>query len=91
MTIIWLRAETMMRIKIGINWTNRARPPCSEGKTQTKMLSPLQYIGCYKKKKQTVLQFTVTCNLHLSVVLVFLAYYDVQSAFFRFCKHVHYL
>lgn len=32
MTISWLSAETMMRIKMGISWTNRARPPCSDRK-----------------------------------------------------------
>lgn len=30
MTINWLRAETIMRIKMGISWKNRAKPPCLE-------------------------------------------------------------
>lgn len=76
---------------MGINWTNRARPPCPEREKKhliTVSLLIMQYTSWYKMKVQ------LKCyrqDLHLSVVLVFLAYYDVQSAFFHFCKRVRYL
>lgn len=81
----------MMRIKMGISWTNRARDPCRQ-----KATNEIHYITVVlekrEKKKQYFLDLLTRGHcLRLSVAPFFLACYDVQSAFFHFCKHAHYL
>lgn len=71
-----------MRIRMGISWKNRAKPPCLEQKKKDEITSV---------DVKTAETHCRSFHVRLFVVLFFLAYCDVQSAFFHFYKHVHYL